>query len=884
MKNIEINTPLIQQYLQIKSKYSDYILLYRIGDFYETFFEDAEITSKVCNIILTKRNNGAAGDVPLAGFPFHQIDNYLPKLVSAGYRVAICEQVEDPKRASGIVRREVIEVVTPGITLSERLLSERKNNFVATIFIDTSSSRKPKVGFAFSDISTGDFFVSEFDLTFLQNILESLSIREIVISKSQKNILEPLLSSLASSFSVTKLEPWIFDFTFAKEALLKQFNTRTLKGFGIDEFSAGIISSGVLLYYINETQQKSLPQIQTISIYNPFDFMILDSATRRNLEIYAPIYDSSESSLLSVIDRTSTPMGSRLLKLWVMQPLLKLDKIRKRLDAVEVLYENFDETLSLRELLSKVCDIERTVSRICSQRALPRELIVLKQSLQIIPDIFNILEKISHNLISNSFNDFVFINDIVQLIDKSINEEPGNTIGSGSVIRKGYNSEFDKLLDLAKNSKEWVQKYQESERRKTGIPSLKVGFNQIFGYYIEVTKTHSSKVPSNYQRKQTLTNAERYTTTQLRDFEIKLLNIEQRISDFENQLYQNILQNISTYVDKFQTLAKALAEIDCLSNFAFIANQNNYIKPIVEESKGIEIVNGRHPIVEKMLPVGEKFEPNSTHLNDEEIIHIITGPNMSGKSCYLRQVGLIVFMAQIGSFVPAEQARIGIVDRIFTRVGAQDNISQGESTFLVEMQETANILNNATDRSLILLDEVGRGTATFDGISIAWSVTEFIYNKIFAKTLFATHYHELNELASKYENIVNYHIEVIEKGDRVIFTHKLKKGSSDHSFGIYVAEMAGLPKETIERAKEILALFESSTNKAGEQSLIKISKPQPKKIRAIERRYETRQLAIFDFSDNQIREKILSVDLNNMTPMEAFKFLEKLQNEIKIGK
>lgn len=879
MRNIELNTPLIRQYLQIKSKYSDYILLYRIGDFYETFFEDAEITSKTCNIILTKRNNGAAGDVPLAGFPYHQIDSYLPKLVGAGYRVAICEQVEDPKKAKGIVRREVIEVVTPGITLSDKLLSESRNNFVASIFVDTSHNNSPKVGFSFSDVSTGDFFVSEFEFTLLQDILETLSIKEVVIPKAQKTIIESILNYLSQTLSITKLEPWIFDYTFARESLLKQFDTQSLKGFGIEEFKSGIISSGALLYYINETQQKFLSHIRKISLYNPYDFMILDSSTKKNLELYSSISESG-GGLLTVLDETKTPMGSRMLKQWIVQPLIKIKKINNRLDKVEIFFNRFDETLSIRELLSKIPDIERILARICSLRALPRELIVLKRSLKFIPEIFQEVDKIMPDYFVGQLNEITFISEVVELIQKSINDKPSNSIGSGFVIRKSFNQEFDKLVDLALNSKKWITKFQEDERKRTGIQSLKVGYNQVFGYYIEVTKTHSAKIPSNYERKQTITNAERFTTLELRNFEIQLLDIEQRINDFEIELYNNILQSIAFYVDKFQSLSKILAEIDCLTNFAFIAKQNNYTKPIVDETKEIEIVNGRHPVVEKMLSVGEKFEPNSTYLNENQLIHIITGPNMSGKSCYLRQVGLIILLAQIGSFVPAEKTKIGVVDRIFTRVGAQDNISQGESTFLVEMQEAANILNNATEKSLILLDEVGRGTATFDGISIAWAVTEYIHNKIGAKTLFATHYHELNEMESKYENIVNYYIEVLEKEDRVIFTHKLKKGSSDHSFGIYVAEMAGLPKEIVRRAKEILDLFESSTNKSEKQELIKISKPQPIKIRAIERKFETRQLAIFDFSDDELRNKILSLDINNMTPIEALKFLEKLQKEL----
>ncbi|MCX7908548.1 MAG: DNA mismatch repair protein MutS [Ignavibacteria bacterium] len=875
----ELNTPLIKQYLQIKNNYPDYILLYRIGDFYETFFEDAVQTSKVCNIILTKRNNGAAGDVPLAGFPHHQLENYLPKLVKAGFKVAICEQVEDPKKAKGIVRREVVEVVTPGISVNDKLLSERINNFVSAIFSKSlDPSKQQTIGIAIADVSTGEFYVSEINFDRLREFFETYQIRELIISKSQKNIFEPLIQKFELNLIINKLEPWIFDYTFAKEALIGHFGTTSLKGYGIEHLECGIICAGALLYHIKQMQPDYLNQLRQIRLLNFSNYMLLDLSTKRNLEIYSSINNNFEGSLFSVIDKTLTPMGARTLKRWVAHPLLDINQIEKRLNIVHLFFTNDVSLNKLRNYLKNISDIERITSKVCSNRALPRDVLALKRSLDVIPSIKQELSLFKNEELlelTNGLNDFFSIR---QTIEKGINEDAGNNVGSGEVIKKGFNKEFDNLIDFAKNSKELLKEYQDEERVKTGIPTLKIGFNNVFGYYIEVTKTHSQKIPNYFERKQTLTNSERYTTPKLKDFESKLLNLEIEIQDLETRLFQEILYQISLFATELQNLARVIGELDCYLNFALIAKENNYCKPIVNNEFSLEIKNGRHPVVEKNLPLGEKFTPNSTFLDKNSLIHIITGPNMSGKSCYLRQVGLIVLLAQIGSFVPADYARIGIVDRIFTRVGAQDNISQGESTFLIEMQESANILNNATSKSLILLDEVGRGTATFDGISIAWAITEYIHNHIGAKTLFATHYHELNELEKKYENIVNYCIEVIEKDEKVIFTHKLKRGHSDHSFGIYVAQMAGIPEPVINRSKEILKILESGTS---QEEIIKLNKPNPKKIKSIEQDWKTRQLAIFDFTENELKEKILNLDLNNITPLQALSFLEKLQNELR---
>ncbi|MCX7879646.1 MAG: DNA mismatch repair protein MutS [Ignavibacteria bacterium] len=879
----EINTPLIRQYLQIKGKYPDYILLYRIGDFYETFFDDAEITSRVCNIVLTKRNNGAAGEVPLAGFPFHQLDNYLPKLVNAGYRVAVCEQVEDPKKAKGIVRREVVEIVTPGVTLYDRLLSEKRNNYICSVFFRSQNDFISTVlGVAFCDVSTGEFYVSEMSFERAREFLEVYQIKEIVVSKSQKNLIEELLNKIPSKPVINKLEHWIFDYTFAKEALLGQFKTITLKGFGIESYHLGITAAGALLYYIKETQSIYLNQIRSLRHYNPNEFMLLDAATRRNLELFPISEKGDEASLFSIFDDTLTPMGARLLKRWFNQPLLELERINSRQAIVDFFYQNIDFTKKIREHLRNLSDLERLVSKVCSFKATPRELLALKNTLENVKKIKENLAKNNVELILDLSKNLLDFPQITSLVVQAIREDAGNNVGEGNVIRKGFDEEFDKLLEFAQNWKSLISAYQDEERKKSQIPTLKIGFNNVFGYYIEVTKVHSEKVPDYFERKQTLTNAERYTTQKLRELESKIVNLQIELDRKEKVLYETILRKISEYANDLQVTARNIAELDCYTNLAYIAKKYNYCKPQLHSGYDLEIRNGRHPVVERNLPIGEKYTPNDTLMTGDSRIHIITGPNMSGKSCYLRQVALIVLLSQIGSFVPADYAKVGLVDRIFTRVGAQDYISSGESTFLVEMQEAANILNNATKKSLILLDEVGRGTATFDGISIAWAITEYIHNNIGAKTLFATHFHELNELESKYDFIENYYVEVYEEGDKVIFTHKVKRGNSDHSFGIYVAEMAGVPKKVVSRAKEILTLLESGTT--NQKELIKINKPNPKKVKAIEKEFAPRQLAIFDFSDSDIREKIAKLDLDNITPIRALQILEELQREIREGR
>ncbi|TAL68991.1 MAG: DNA mismatch repair protein MutS [Bacteroidetes bacterium] len=871
----------MRQYSQMKSKYPDTILLFRLGDFFETFNEDAVTTSKVCGITLTKRHNGAAGECPLAGFPHHQLDAYLPKLVRAGYRVAVCEQLEDPKQARGIVRRGVIEVVTPGVAMYDKLLESKKNNYVCAIVLNNSNTNFI-AGIACADVSTGEFIVSEFSAHSILQVLETLTPSEIIISKEQKNELTGILNKLSYNPPITKLEPWIFDSEFGREALLGHFKTQNLKGFGIDDYTEGIASAGAILHYIKETQNGEISHLKKISIYNPSEFMLLDYATKRNLEItYSMFEGTKEGSLISIIDKTCTHMGGRLLKKWLTRPLLNIEQIKKRLSAVRAIYENDNKRNSLRSNLSEIADIERLISKICTGRANPRDIVALKQSLSKIPDIKNQLGEFDSQPLNSLVKRFEDVEEVVNLISKSLVDEPSVQLGTGNVFRHGFSSELDSYIDAKLSAKEWVNNYQENEKQLTNIPSLKVGFTSVFGYYIEITNAHKDKVPTRYDRKQTLTNAERYTTPDLKQFEEKILNAEEKILKFEQDLFQEIRNKITVYTERIQNNADTLSILDCLQNFAEVAKENNYNEPEIDESESIEIIEGRHPVVEKLLPLGESFHPNSTKLDTNiEQIHIITGPNMSGKSCYLRQVGLIVLLTQIGCFVPAKKAKIGLVDRIFTRVGAQDNITTGESTFLVEMQEAANIMNNATFKSLILLDEVGRGTATYDGISIAWAITEHIHDTIGARTLFATHYHELNDIANRYDRIINYKVEVVEAGDTIIFSHRVMPGTSDHSFGIHVAQMAGLPTEVTGRANIIMKSLEDGS-KEDSNADIKTKQTDTKRIEVKKARHIPDQLAIFEFRDDLLREQILKIDINSLSPLEALKTLAAMQKEAK---
>ncbi len=862
----------MKQYYKIKQKYPDTILLFRMGDFYETFEDDAIVTSKVLGITLTKRAHGAAGDVPLAGFPHHALDSYLPKLVRAGYRVAICEQLEDPKFAKGIVKRDVIEVVTPGVAFSEKLLDHKSNNYLCGIYLKDEIA-----GISFADITTGEFYTTSVHFKKLKETLESISPAEVLVSKRELSKLQTTFDQIPFKFTITKVDDWIFSYEYCFEILTMHFKTTSLKGFGIDNNQVeSIIAAGIVFHYLQETQKANLSHLKKISVYNPTEYMILDPSTKRNLEILASMSDGSRSgSLISILDKTKTSMGGRLLKKWISLPLLKLEQIQNRLDAVDELFQNENLRKQLAEELNQIGDLERIISKICTGRANPRDVINLKLSLKRIPVIKDILRNIKSIALQRIRDNLIGLAYLVDKIEAMLVDDPPLNIADGGVIKSGYNPELDELRNLSVSGKDYLAQLQARERERTQIPSLKVAYNKVFGYYIEISNAHKNKVPSDYIRKQTLVNAERYITPELKTYEEKILNAEERIYQLESEFFNELRVTISDEAEKIQKNAQLIAALDCFLSFAEVAIENNYVKPEVNEDDAIIIKNGRHPVVEKILPYGERFTPNDTFLdNASNQIMIITGPNMSGKSVYLRQVGLIVLLAQIGSFVPAESARIGIVDKIFTRVGASDNLAAGESTFLVEMHETANIVNNATPKSLILLDEVGRGTSTFDGLSIAWALTEYLHENInvAAKTLFATHYHELNELANIYPRIVNYKVDVKEVGDKVIFLHKVVPGYADHSYGIQVAEMAGLPVSITKRAKQILKNLESK-----ELSPLDHRK---KKLKA-EEGEENLQLALFEIKDDAIRKEIEELEIEKLTPLEALIKLNELKNKTK---
>jgi len=863
-------TPLMAQYFKIKQQHPDTILLFRVGDFFETFEEDAKIASKVLGITLTKRSNGAADDVPLAGFPHHAIDAYLPKLVRAGYRVAVCEQMENPKFAKGIVKREVIEVVTPGVTLSDKLLDHKKNNYVLAVFIKDDIA-----GLSFSDISTGEFYVYETKAEQLSEQIQLINPSEILYQKRDKDLLVKFLSKINPEIRLTKIEDWIFNFDYTNELLLNHFKTVTLKGFGIERLQNGIVAAGVVLHYLQETQRVNLSHLNKISIYNPSDYMILDYSTKRNLEIITSMQEGTrEGSLISILDKTQTAMGGRLLKKWISAPLRDVIAIRQRLNAVENLISEKSLRKELINHLKEIGDLERLISKVCTGRANPREIVAVKTSLRKIPEVKEILNKFSDNTLKKIGESLKDLPQLVDKISEAIIDSPPASLTEGGIIRSGFSPELDELREIAFHGKEWISNLQQKERERTGIPSLKVGFNNVFGYYIDISNAHKSKVPDDYIRKQTLVNSERYITPELKTFEEKILNAEEKIGELEYQLFNEIRNLVALEAEAIQTNARLIGMLDVFLSFAECAEDYNYVKPEVNDEDEIEILQGRHPVVERILSPGEKFTPNDCILNNtEQQIILLTGPNMAGKSVYLRQVGLIVLLAQIGSFVPASKAKIGIVDRIFTRVGASDNITAGESTFLVEMQEAANILNNATSKSLVLLDEIGRGTSTFDGISIAWAITEYLHENpsVAAKTLFATHYHELNEMAELFPRIKNYKVEVREYDDKVIFLHRVNPGKADHSYGIQVAMMAGLPVFVTNRAKEILNNLESK-----ELTPYEVKKERLKKLKS-----ETdNQISLFEFKDDELRTEIKNLELDTLTPIEALNKLNELKRKM----
>jgi len=867
-------TPLMAQYSKIKAANPDTILLFRMGDFFETFEEDAKIASKVLGITLTKRgSSGAVEDIPLAGFPHHAIDSYLPKLVRAGYRVAVCEQVENPKFAKGIVKREVLEVVTPGVNFSDKILDHKKNNYLMAVCL-----KEEIAGISFSDISTGEFFTYEVPENQLSQQVESISPSEILVQKKDKEHFTNLIQKINPSIRITKIDDWVFNFEYATELLVMQFKTVNLKGFGIDQFRTGIISAGAVLNYLQETQKANLSHLNKVSAYNPSEYMTLDYSTKRNLEITFSMQDGGrEGSLISILDKTETAMGGRLLKKWISAPLISLGLILKRQESVNEFYKNKTLRGKLITELKEIGDLERLISKVCTGRANPREIIYLKSSLKKIPVLKELLKGVKGKTLKQLEEGLNPLEKIVERIEKAIIDSPPLSISDGGIIKNGFSPELDDLRDISLHGKDWIATLQKSEREKTGISSLKVSFNKVFGYYIDVSHTHKDKIPENYIRKQTLVNSERFITPELKEYEEKILNAEEKIYELESQLFNEVRLMVSAEAEAIQQNARLIAMLDCFLAFAECAVQYNYVKPELSEDDSIEIIEGRHPVVERILPPGEKFTPNSCSLdNSKNQIILLTGPNMAGKSVYLRQAGLIVLLAQIGSFVPAKSAKIGLVDRIFTRVGASDNIGAGESTFLVEMQEAANILNNATSKSLILLDEIGRGTSTFDGISIAWAITEYLHENqtLSAKTLFATHYHELNEMSEIFPKIKNYKVEVREYEDKVIFLHKVSPGRADHSYGIQVAQMAGLPVFVTNRAKEILQNLEGKELTPYEIKKEKLSKLE---------REDENQLRLFEIKDDKIRNELNDIEINNLTPIEALNKLSELKKKVKEG-
>ena len=873
-------TPLMRQYHQIKQKYPDTVLLFRLGDFYETFEEDAGIAARVCGITLTKRNNGSEDETPLAGFPWHQLDNYLPKLVKAGYRVAVCEQLEDPKLARGIVKRDVVEVVTPGVAMNEKLLDAGTNNFLAAVCFAGG-----KVGIAFCDVSTGEFSATEVPEEELTETLEGIGPAEIIVSRAQKDRLSNL--RLSRTPIITRLEEWIFDQEYGEERLREHFGTQSLKGFGIDDLHCGVTAAGGVMHYLMETQRSKLGHISRIRRYSPRDYISLDPATKRNLEIIFSASDGARyGSLLSVLDRTTTSMGGRLLKRWIIHPLKSREQIEKRLESVDALYRNPSVAAELEKELKGACDLERIVGRVAVGRATPRDLGYVLETLERIPRIVELLGRCDAPTLATIGSSLNFPEELVGRLRNALPDEPPATLADGGAFRRGFSPELDDLRDLRTSGKEYLDSLQERERSRTKISSLKVGFNNVFGYYIEITNAHRDRVPEDYTRKQTLTNSERYITPELKEYEEKILHAEEKIAILERELFVELQGVVAEQSETIVRNAALLAMLDCFIGFARVARERDYVRPELDDSTVLEIKGGRHPVVETMLPAGERFVPNDTSLDTGgDQIAIITGPNMAGKSSYLRQNALIVLLAQVGSFVPAERARIGIVDKIFTRVGAQDNIVAGESTFLVEMHEAANILNNATERSLILLDEVGRGTSTFDGVSIAWAIAEYLHERIGARTLFATHYHELNALANRFERIRNYKVEVREHDDRIIFLRTVLPGTADHSYGIEVARMAGLPPRVITRAKEIMTQLESESGLSGhdETPTIEVAGPAVRRPQSGRIEAPAPQISIFEGESQpdpvleEIAEHLGKLDINGMTPIEAMMELAKLR-------
>ena len=862
-------TPMMKQFLDLKAKHPDAVMLFRCGDFYETYSTDAIVAAEILGITLTKRANGKGKTIEMAGFPHHALDTYLPKLIRAGKRVAICDQLEDPKLTKKLVKRGITELVTPGVSINDNVLNYRENNFLAAVHFG-----KGACGVSFLDISTGEFLTAEGPFDYVDKLLNNFAPKEVLFERGRRGMFE---SNFGSKFFTFELDDWVFTETTAREKLLKHFEVKNLKGFGVEHLKNGIIASGAVLQYLIMTQHTQIGHITSLARIEEDKYVRLDKFTVRSLELMGSMNDGG-SSLLNVIDRTISPMGARLLKRWMVFPLKDVQPINERLNVVEYFFRKPDFKELIEEQLHLIGDLERIISKVAVGRVSPREVVALKVALQAVEPIKEACMDADNASLNHIGEQLNICRSIRDRIDKEVNNDPPLLINKGGVIKSGVNAELDELRQIAYSGKDYLLQVQQRESELTGIPSLKIGYNNVFGYYIEVRNVHKDKVPQEWIRKQTLVNAERYITQELKEYEEKILGAEDKILVLETQLYTELVQSLSEFIPAIQINANQIARLDCLLSFATAARENNYIRPVISDDEVLEIHQGRHPVIEKQLPIGEKYIANDVMLDSStQQIIIITGPNMAGKSALLRQTALITLMAQIGSFVPAESAHIGLVDKIFTRVGASDNISVGESTFMVEMNEAADILNNLSSRSLVLFDELGRGTSTYDGISIAWAIVEYIHEhpRAKARTLFATHYHELNEMEKSFKRIKNYNVSVKEIDNKVIFLRKLERGGSEHSFGIHVAKMAGMPKSIVKRAADILKQLETDNRQQGVSS-----KPMAEVG-------ETRggmQLSFFQLDDPilcQIRDEILNLDVNNLTPLEALNKLNDIKRIVK---
>ena len=862
-------TPMMKQFLDLKAKHPDAVMLFRCGDFYETYSTDAVVASEILGITLTKRANGKGKTIEMAGFPHHALDTYLPKLIRAGKRVAICDQLEDPKLTKKLVKRGITELVTPGVSINDNVLNYRENNFLAAVHFG-----KGACGVAFLDISTGEFLTAEGPFDYVDKLLNNFAPKEVLFERGKRLMFE---GNFGSKFFTFELDDWVFTETSAREKLLKHFEVKNLKGFGVEHLKNGIIASGAILQYLIMTQHTQIGHVTSLARIEEDKYVRLDKFTVRSLELMGSMNDGG-SSLLNVIDKTISPMGARLLKRWLVFPLKDVQPINERLNVVEYFFRQPDFKELIEEQLHLIGDLERIISKVAVGRVSPREVVALKVALQAIEPIKAACMDADNASLNHIGEQLNICQSIRDRIDREIDNDPPLLINKGGVIKSGVSAELDELRQIAYSGKDYLLQIQQRESELTEIPSLKIGYNNVFGYYIEVRNTHKDKVPAEWIRKQTLANAERYITQELKEYEEKILGAEDKILVLETQLYAELVQSLSEFIPAIQINANQIARLDCLLSFATAARENNYIRPVIADDDVLEICQGRHPVIEKQLPIGEKYIANDVMLDSQtQQIIIITGPNMAGKSALLRQTALITLLAQIGSFVPAESAHIGLVDKIFTRVGASDNISVGESTFMVEMNEAADILNNLSPRSLVLFDELGRGTSTYDGISIAWAIVEHIHEhpKAKARTLFATHYHELNEMEKSFKRIKNYNVSVKEIDNKVIFLRKLERGGSEHSFGIHVAKMAGMPKSIVKRANDILKQLETDNRQQGISSkpMVEVG--------------ETRggmQLSFFQLDDPvlcQIRDEILNLDVNNLTPLEALNKLNDIKRIVK---